>query len=124
MGNAVSSTTAGQGKLFRAVDHFTVEAFKAARSMDRLEGGDLARELRRLCSASGGALVAASAMSRGGEEEGRLLATTRTWLMEARYYLYLARRLGFLEHRRYRQLTAIQDVAVREVEAVMRCGSS
>ena len=111
------------GKLFRSVDHFTVEAFKAARAMDRQEGGDLAREIRRLCSASGGALVAASSLARGGDEEGRLPASTRSWLMEARYYLYLARRLGFLEHRRYRQLTAIQDVAVREVEAFIRCGS-
>ena len=115
---------ATRGKLFRSVDHFTLEAFKAARSMDRREGSELAREIRRLCSASGGALVAASTMTRGGDEEGRLLVSTRSWLMEARYYLYLARRLGFLEHRRYRQLTAIQDVAVREVEAFIRCGSA
>ncbi len=106
------------------MDQFTLEAFKAARSIDRREGSDLAREIRRLCSASGGALVAASSMDRGGEEEGRLLAATRSWLMEARYYIYLARRLGFLEHRRYRQLTAIQDVAVREVELFIRCGSA
>jgi hypothetical protein len=107
-------------KMFRSVDHFTVETFKTARSMDREAGSDLGRELRRLCSASGGALVAASGFDAGGEEEQRLLASSRAWLMEARYYLYLARRLGFLEHRRYRQLTSFQDLAVREIEAILQ----
>ena len=88
--------------------------------MDRDAGSDLARELRRLCSASGGALVAASGFDAGGEEERKLLASSRAWLMEARYYLYLARRLGFLEHRRYRQLTSFQESAVRELEASLQ----
>jgi hypothetical protein len=64
-------------KMFRSVDHFTVETFKTARSMDREAGSDLGRELRRLCSASGGALVAASGFDAGGEEEQRLLASSR-----------------------------------------------
>jgi len=42
--------------------------------------------------------------------------------MEARYYLYLARRLGLLEHRRYRQLTRFQDSAVREIELMLQTG--
>ena len=41
-----------RNRLFRSLDHFTLEAFKAARAMDRQEGRDLAREIRRLCSAS------------------------------------------------------------------------
>jgi hypothetical protein len=110
--------------MFRSVDSFAIEAFRAARSIDRKDGCDLAREIRRLCSACGGALVAASSMERKDEGQDRLLAATRSRLMEARYYLYLARRLGFLELRRYRQLTAIQDAAVREVERFIRCDSA
>lgn len=111
-----------RARTFRSVDHFTLETFKAARSMEQRAGRDLARELRRLCSASGGALVAASGFAMGAEEERKLLASSRAWLMEARYYLYLARRLGLLEHRRYRQLTGFQDSAVREIELMLRNG--
>jgi hypothetical protein len=36
-----------------------------------------------------------------------------------RYYLYLARRLGCLDLKAYRQLTALQDIALRELGSVL-----
>ena len=36
-----------------------------------------------------------------------------------RYYLYLARRLGFLDLRRYRALVTQHDAAVREIDAIL-----
>ena len=101
---------------FRAADAFAQEAFRAARSLGRREGEDLAREIRRTAALSVGAVVAASANRAGGTREQELLQTARSGLIEGRYYLYLARRLGLLDLRRYRAVAARQDAALKEVE--------
>ena len=106
-------------RTFRAADAFTLEAFRAARQLRSQDGENLAREIRRTAARSGGAVVAASASRPGGEAERRCLESARAGLLEGRYYLYLARRLGLLDLRRYRGLAAAQDSALREVEAML-----
>ncbi len=109
----------GRLRAFRATDAFALEVFHAVRALARTEGDGLAREIRRVAARVGGALVAASSAERGGEEERRGVAVARAGLLEVRYYLYLARRLGFLELKRYRTLVANQDVALRELESLV-----
>jgi len=103
-------------KAFRAADEFAVEAFRATRGFSSGDGGVLAAEIRRATVRAGGALVAAS----WGPGEERSLAVARSGLLEARYYLSLARRLGLLEARSYRHLGTRQDAALRELEALGR----
>lgn len=103
-------------KAFRAADEFAVEAFRATRGFASADGGVLAAEIRRATVRAGGALVAAS----WGEAEERALLSVRSGLLEARYYLSLARRLGFLDARSYRHLAVRQDAALRELEALGR----
>lgn len=110
-------------RAFRATDAFAVEAFRAVRTLGKNDGAALAREIRRVAARSGGALVAASASQPGGPDERKALGVARSGLLEVRYYLYLARRLGFLDIRRYRGLVGQQDAALREVEGLMRAGS-
>lgn len=106
-------------RAFRATDAFAVEAFQAMRTLGRTEGEGLAREIRRVAARSGGALVAASASAPGEPDERRGLEVARAGLLEVRYYLYLARRLGFLELKRYRQLASHQDAALRELDGLI-----
>lgn len=113
------STGERRMRAFRATDAFAVEAFQAVRALGRNEGEALAREIRRVAARSGGALVAASIANPGDEDERRALRAARTGLLEVRYYLYLARRLGFLDLRRYRQLSSQQDAALRELEGLI-----
>jgi hypothetical protein len=108
-------------RAFRSADEFTLEAFRAARIiMVRTEGKEIAEEIRRCCARCGGFLVAASGTGAGGEGERRYLERARDRLLEARYLLYVARRTGLLDLRPYRQLTARQDSALREVELLLR----
>ena len=65
-------------------------------------------------------MVAASANPAGGPDERRLLERARSELTEGRYYLYLARRLGLLDVKRYRGLTARQDAALREIDRLLQ----
>ncbi len=106
---------------FRATDAFAVEAYRASSAMAR-RADPLATEIRRMAVASGGAIVAASASDAGGAEERTHLKRARATLLEGRYYLYLARRFGLLDPRRYRTLTVRQDAAMREIERMLRKG--
>lgn len=101
-------------KAFRAADEFAVEVFRATRAFASADGGVLAAEIRRATVRAGGALVAAS----WGTGDDRSLAVARSGLLEARYYLSLARRLGLVEARSYRQLAIRQDAALRDLEAL------
>ena len=74
---------------------------------------DLAGAIRTIVVDCGGALVAASE-SRSGER--RWLSMAHEKLAEARYCLYLARRLGMIDLTRYRALTGRHDAATRELE--------
>ena len=80
----------------------------------------LIEAIRRVALRSAGALVAASAKRPGGADEQRLLERARAELIEGRYYLYLARRLGVLDVKRYRGLTSRQDAAVRELDRLLQ----
>jgi four helix bundle protein len=106
-------------RAFRATDAFAVEAYQAVRALGKSDGEMLAREIRRVAARSGGALVAASAAAPGADAERRGLEVARAGLLEVRYYLYLSRRLGFLDIKRYRSLVAQQDAALREVESLL-----
>ena len=101
---------------FRATDAFTVEAYRIA---GMLKHSDLAAEIRRTVVRSGGSLVAASASEPGGELEREHLERARSSLAEGRYYLYLARRFGILDPKRYRSLTVRQDAALRELQELL-----
>lgn len=104
---------------FRATDAFAVEAFRASIHFGDPAGKSLAVEIRRTAVRSGGAVVAATANPPGGLEERALLERARASLIEGRYYLYLARRFGMLDLKRYRALTVRQDAALRELGAVL-----
>ena len=99
--------------VFKATDAFAVEAYRAA---GRVKNEGLAVEIRRTVIRSGGALVAASASAPGGTQEREHLERARASLAEGRYYLYLARRFGVLDSKRYRALTLRQDAALRELQ--------
>lgn len=109
----------GRLDAFRATDAFAMAAVKTAAELARSPCPELAVEIRRLVLRGGGALVAASCVPGGGDGERTLLAEARDRLAEARYALYLARRLGALDLRKYRILAAQQDAALREVAALL-----
>jgi len=109
---------------FRATDAFAVEAFRASTNFGNPVGQSLAVEIRRTAVRSGGAVVAATANPAGGSEERALLERARASLIEGRYYLYLARRFGMLDLKRYRALTLRQDAALRELGSVLGSQSS
>ena len=98
-------------RAFRATDEFAVEVFRATRRFPGADGSVLSGEIRRAAVRAGGALVAVCSGA-GGD---RALDAARAGLLEARYYLSLARRLGFVEGRTYRQLTVRQDAAMRDL---------
>ncbi len=103
-------------EVFRAADEFAVEVFRATRTFAAADGGVLAAEIRRATVRAGGALVAASS----GTSDARSLDRARSALLEARYYLALARRLGLVEARSYRQLATRQDAVLRGLDALVR----
>lgn len=102
---------------FRAVDAFALEVFQALRGLSHGEHERfLSDELRRSVARGGGALVGATAAVPGGPVERRCLEQVRAELLEARYYVFLARRLGVFDSRTYRGLTGRHDAALREVD--------
>jgi len=103
-------------KAFRAVDAFVVEAYRLSTSLDGSQGRELAREIRRAVSRCGGSLVASSAAKPSEDNERRSLELASMGLAEGRYYLYLARRFGLLDLRRYRAIMTRQDAARRELD--------
>jgi hypothetical protein len=104
-------------RAFRALDAWAVDACQAAIQVGRQEGGGLDREILAAVSRAGAALVAACACPSGGVEEREALEAARAKLLEARYQIYLARRLGLFDVRRYRGLTLRQESALREIQA-------
>ncbi len=106
-------------RAFRAADAFAVEVFRVAVAHPGPALSGLIEAIRRVALRSGGALVAAAANAPGGAAERRLLERAKDELVEGRFYLYLARRLGLLDVKRYRGLTTRQDAALREVEALL-----
>jgi four helix bundle protein len=106
-------------RAFRAADEFAVETYRVSRTLNQRLHPGLIDEIRRAAVRSGGALVAASGSPAGGATERRLLEQARTGLLEGRYYLNIARRIGLLDLKRYRGLTTRQDVALRELDAIL-----
>jgi hypothetical protein len=104
---------------FRATDSFVLEAYREAAGLRGALGGEIGREIRAVVVRCGGALVAASAAGSGRPAERRLLETARLSLAEGRYYLYLARRVGLLDQRRYRGLMVRHEAAIRELDAAL-----
>ena len=98
---------------FRAADAWVVAAWEATAAMPP-GTGELSRSLRHGAVDCGTCLVAA-AQCAPTEEAKTFLARARARLMEARYLLYLARRFGALDTKRYRNLSAKLDRALREV---------
>ena len=106
-------------RAFRAADEFAVETYRVSRTLNQRLHPGLIDEIRRAAVRSGGALVAASGSPPGGAVERRLLEQARTGLLEGRYYLNIARRIGLLDLKRYRGLTTRQDVALRELDTIL-----
>lgn len=113
------SETGRRVRAFRATDHFALAAYQVARTFARPEGDELAREIRRAVARSGGALVAAASAVDENSATRRSLETAHRGLLEIRYFLYLARRLGCIDLKRYRQLTTLQDAALRELASLL-----
>jgi four helix bundle protein len=100
---------------FRAADAWVVAAWEAAAAMPP-GTSELARQLRRGALGCGSVLVAAAQCGDGAENQG-YLDQARSRLMEARYLLYLSRRFGSIDSKRYKTLNVKLDRALREVTA-------
>jgi len=117
-GEAAETDGGRRVRAFRATDHFALAVYQAVKGFAR-EGDELAREIRRAVARSGGALVAASSSAEDDPATRRSLEFAHRGLLEIRYFLYLARRLGCLDLKRYRQLTTLQDAALRELAGLL-----
>jgi four helix bundle protein len=106
-------------RAFRATDQFALAAWQAVRGFVKPEGESLAREIRRSVARTGGALVAAASARDANDVARRALETAHQGLLEIRYFLYLARRLGCLDLKRYKDLAALQEAALRELGALL-----
>jgi hypothetical protein len=106
-------------RAFRATDAFAVEAYRLFSKRDGGTPSGVLEAIRLVALRSGGALVAAASNPAGGGDERRLLTRARVELSEGRYYLYLARRLGLINARRYRGLTVRHDAALRELDLLL-----
>lgn len=100
---------------FRAADAWVVAVWEAAASMGP-GAGELARALRRGALECGAALVA-GAQCGPGPTADEFLGRARARLLEARYLLYLTRRFGAVDARRYKTLNQRLERALREVAA-------
>ena len=107
-------------RAFRVTDQFALAAWQAARAFPRPEGESLAREIRRAVARSGGSLVAAASAPADDPGGRRALEGAHQGLLEVRYFLYLARRLGCLDLKKYKELSALQESALRELSALLR----
>jgi four helix bundle protein len=116
------TTPAGERRVraFRITDQFALAAWQAARAFPKPEGESLAREIRRAVARSGGALVAAASAPADDEGGRRALEGAHQGLLEIRYFLYLARRLGCLDLKKYKELSALQEAALRELSSLLR----
>lgn len=109
-------------RAFRALDAFALEAYQAARLVRQQDGDALAGEIGRTLARAGGALVSACGYDAGSPAERNSLETAHARLLEGRYPIYLARRLGFFDVRRYRALATRHETALREIESLLRGG--
>lgn len=107
-------------RAFRVTDQFALAAWQAARAFPRPDGESLAREIRRAVARSGGSLVAAASAPADDPGGHRALETAHQGLLEIRYFLYLARRLSCLDLKKYKELSALQEAALRELSSLMR----
>ncbi len=110
-------------RAFRAMDAFALEAMEAARFVGRQDADGLALEIRRAVARAGSALFAACASAPGSESEREEMKRARARLLEGRYHLYLARRLGLFDLRRYRAVSFRQEAALREIDAALQPSS-
>ena len=117
--DAVAPSAERKVRAFRATDQFALAAWQAVRAFNRPEGESLAREIRRAVARSGGALVAAASARQDNDEARRALESAHQGLLEIRYFLYLARRLGCLELKRYKELATLQEAALRELGSLL-----
>ena len=106
-------------RAFRAADQFALATWQAVRGFNRPEGETLAEEIRRAVARSGGSLVAAASAREGDGAALRSLENAHRGLLEIRYFLYLARRLGCLDLKRYKDLAALQEAALRELSSLL-----
>ena len=106
-------------RAFRATDHFALAVWQAVRGFGKPEGESLAREIRRSVARSGGSLVAAASAREGDESARGALQNAHQGLLEIRYFLYLARRLGCLDLKRYKELSTLQEAALRELASLL-----
>ena len=106
-------------RAFRATDHFALAVWQAVRAFHKAEADSLAREIRRAVARSGGALVAAASAAEGDDAARLALESARQGLLEIRYFLYLARRLGCLDLKRYKELASLQEAALRELASLL-----
>jgi len=106
-------------RAFRATDQFALAAWQAARAFNRAEGESLAEAIRRAVAKSGGSLVVAASAPEGDVDARRALERAHSGLLEIRYFLYLARRLGCLDLKKYRELASLQEAALRELSSLL-----
>jgi four helix bundle protein len=106
-------------RAFRTTDQFALAAWQAVRAFKPPEGESLAQEIRRAIARSGGSLVAAASADEADQDARRALHNAHQGLLEIRYFLYLARRLGCLDLKKYKELAALQEGALREVSALL-----
>ena len=106
-------------RAFRATDQFALATWQAVRAFKRPEGEALAEEIRRAVARSGGSLVAAASAREGDEAARHALQRAHQGLLEIRYFLYLARRLGCLDLKTYKDLAALQESALRELASLL-----
>lgn len=106
-------------RAFRAVDAFAIEICRLAASLSSTAPRSLVDAIRLSAMHCGGALVAASADGVGTDAERIQLCRARRELLEGRYYLSLARRLGLIDSRRYRAVVSRQDAAYKEVDGLL-----
>ncbi len=98
---------------FRAADAWVVAAWEAAAAMAP-GTSELARQLRRGALDCGSALVAAAQCS-DPEKNRDYVERARSRLMEARYVLYLSKRFGSIDSKRYKLLVRKLDRALHDV---------
>ena len=107
---------------FRAIDAYTIEAYRLAGSMPRRpEAAEIGAEIRRSAARTGAAVVAGTATE--GDSERRWFDQARGALAEGRYYLYLARRFGLIDSRSYRAVAVRLDAAMKELAEAPSSGS-
>jgi hypothetical protein len=116
LGRGARTPKGGWLESFRTADTWVVAAWEAAAAMAP-GSGELARQLRSGALDCGSALVAAAQFGEQADQ-APYLKRARSRLLEARYLLYLSKRLGSIDAKRYKMLSlklerALRDVSVR-----------